>query len=72
MLPAILPCIVLSSMETILAQQVEGPYEVRLEKSVMVPMRDGTRLSTDLYFQIDADGNLPVILQDNHNAYLTF
>ena len=25
-----------------------GPFEVRLAESVMIPMRDGTRLSTDL------------------------
>lgn len=31
----------------------------------MVPMRDGTRLSTDLYFPVDADGKLPAILQRN-------
>ena len=36
-------------------------YEVRLERSVLVPMRDGVRLSTDLYFPIDASGPLPVI-----------
>ena len=29
----------------------EPKYEVRLEKSHMVPMRDGIRLSTDLYIQ---------------------
>lgn len=46
------------------AQQVETSqpqYEVRLEKSVLVHMRDGVRLSTDLYFPIGAPGPLPVI-----------
>jgi len=37
-------------------------YRVRLEKSVMVPMRDGVKLSTDLYFPEGAQGKLPVIL----------
>ena len=36
--------------------------EVRLEKSRMVPMRDGVRLSTDLYFPEIPDERLPVIL----------
>ena len=31
-------------------------YEVRIERSVLVPMRDGVRLSTDVYFPIDASG----------------
>lgn len=38
-----------------------GFGRVRLEKSIRVPMRDGTRLSTDLYFPHDADGPFPVI-----------
>jgi putative CocE/NonD family hydrolase len=37
-------------------------YEVQLKKSVMVPMRDSVRLSTDLYFPKGLDKNLPVIL----------
>jgi hypothetical protein len=37
-------------------------YEVRLETGVMVPMRDGVRLSTDLYFPVGAGDRLPVIL----------
>ncbi len=36
--------------------------EVRLEKSRMVPMRDGVRLATDLYFPEIADEKLPVVL----------
>ncbi len=38
------------------------PYRVRLEKSVMVPMRDGVKLSTDLYFPECRESKLPVIL----------
>ena len=37
-------------------------YEVRVERSVFVPMRDGVRLSTDLYFPIGGGDRLPVIL----------
>ena len=40
----------------------EPENEVRLEKSIMVPMRDGVRLSTDLYFPEIADEKLPTIL----------
>ncbi|MDP1860473.1 MAG: CocE/NonD family hydrolase [Gemmatimonadaceae bacterium] len=39
-----------------------GRDSVRLERSVMIPMRDGTRLALDLYFPVDATGPLPVIL----------
>lgn len=37
-------------------------HEVRIEKSVMVPMRDGVQLSTDLYLPKDVEGVLPVVL----------
>jgi uncharacterized protein len=37
-------------------------YPVRIEKSVLVPMRDGVRLSTDLYLPENAGDRLPVIL----------
>ncbi len=40
----------------------EAKYEIRVERSVRVPMRDGTRLSTDLYFPENAGEKLPVIL----------
>ncbi len=36
--------------------------EIRIEKSILVPMRDGVRLATDLYFPVGASGPLPVIL----------
>ena len=34
----------------------------RVERSVMVPARDGTQLSTDLYFPADGQGPWPVVL----------
>lgn len=55
-----------SSLE---AQEAGGPipppppeYEVRVERALMVPVRDGVRLSTDLYFPVGLEGKLPVIL----------
>ena len=39
-----------------------GPYRVKEQRSVFIPMRDGVRLSTDLYMPEGADGKLPVIL----------
>jgi putative CocE/NonD family hydrolase len=40
----------------------EPENEVRLEESRMVPMRDGVRLSTDLYFPEIPDKKLPTVL----------
>lgn len=40
----------------------EPKYNVRVERSVMIPMRDGTQLSSDLYFPQGVNGKLPVIL----------
>jgi putative CocE/NonD family hydrolase len=40
----------------------EPRYSTRVEKSVLVPMRDGVKLSTDLYYPVGADGRLPAIL----------
>jgi putative CocE/NonD family hydrolase len=37
-------------------------HEVRLEKSVMIPMRDGVKLSTDLYWPVGVTGKLPIVL----------
>lgn len=37
-------------------------YQVRLEENVMIAMRDGIKLSTDLYFPVGLDGKLPVVL----------
>lgn len=47
-------------------------HEIRLERSVAVPMRDGVRLSTDLYWPVGAGEKLPVVLARtpyNKNAY---
>lgn len=37
-------------------------YEVRIERDVMVPMHDGVKLATDIYFPQGLEGKLPVIL----------
>ena len=45
--------------------QTSGPeakYKVRVTQGVMVPMRDGVKLATDLYFPEGAPAHLPVIL----------
>ena len=39
----------------------EGQYKVIRERNVMVPMRDGTRLATDI-FRPDAPGRFPVLV----------
>ena len=39
-----------------------GAYEVDVERSIMVPMRDGVRLSTDVYRPKGVAGALPTIL----------
>jgi predicted acyl esterase len=39
-----------------------SPPGVRVETGIMIEMRDGIRLSTDLHFPADAEGKLPVIL----------
>jgi len=47
--------------------------EIRLEKSVLVPMRDGIRLATDIYSPVAAQGPLPVVLirlPYNKNRYI--
>ena len=41
----------------------KGPYEVRVERSHFVEMRDGVRLMTDLYFPEGYEGKLPVVLE---------
>ncbi|MEQ8800788.1 MAG: CocE/NonD family hydrolase, partial [Haliea sp.] len=40
-----------------------GPHEVRLERSYFVPMRDGARLSTDLYIPEGLDRPLGTVLE---------
>jgi len=37
-------------------------YKIRLDKSNMITMRDGVKLSTDLYFPEGAKGKLPVVM----------
>jgi hypothetical protein len=44
------------------AQSTPAKYEVRVERSVAVPMRDGVHLSTDLYFPVNAAGKLGAVL----------
>jgi putative CocE/NonD family hydrolase len=47
--------------------------EIRLEKSILVPVRDGVRLSTDVYSPTGAQGPLPVVLirlPYNKNRYV--
>jgi hypothetical protein len=49
------------------ALAADALYEVTVEKDVMVPMRDGVRLATDVYLPVRqgaaADERLPVILE---------
>jgi putative CocE/NonD family hydrolase len=40
----------------------EAKYKIHLQKSVMIPMRDGVHLATDLYFPEGAAEPLPVVL----------
>jgi uncharacterized protein len=37
-------------------------YAIRLEKSTMIPMRDGIKLSTDLYIPQGVRRKLPTVL----------
>ena len=37
-------------------------YEIRSERNVMVPMRDGVKLATDIWFPVGVKEKLPVIL----------
>lgn len=39
-----------------------GTHAVTIERSVMVPMRDGVRLATDIYHPTDFSGPLPTVL----------
>lgn len=43
-------------------EKPDAKYEIRIERSVMVPMRDGVKLATDLYFPVTTETKLPVIL----------
>mgnify|MGYP002725631296 CR=1 FL=1 len=47
--------------------------QIRIEKTVLVPVRDGVRLATDIYSPIGVEGPLPVVmirLPYNKNRYL--
>lgn len=48
-------------------QPQPGPYEVIIQKNVMVPMRDGVKLATDIYFPArdgkPVEGKFPVIME---------
>jgi len=48
-------------MMPLMLEAANGEYTVKALKSNMVPMRDGTLLSTDLYLPEGASGKLPVI-----------
>ncbi len=37
-------------------------YEVRLQAGTSVPMRDGVKLATDLYFPVGVEKNLPAVM----------
>ncbi len=37
-------------------------HSINLQKSIMIPMRDGTLLSTDLYFPKNSNDKLPTVL----------
>ncbi len=50
-----------ASIQSRPAAASEGVYDVTVEQNVMVPMRDGVRLSTDIY-RPTRDGRFPVIL----------
>lgn len=63
----LIACLLVSVSVTVSAATVPfavpaAKHEVRLEKSIMVPMRDGVRLSTDLYLPQGIEGRVPAIL----------
>ncbi|UCC40862.1 MAG: CocE/NonD family hydrolase [Candidatus Aminicenantes bacterium] len=51
-------CVSFSQAESIISKP---EYRVRMELGVMIPMRDGVKLSSDFYFP-DAEGKFPTIL----------
>jgi len=44
------------------ASRPAAEYDVRRQKTVMIPMRDSVRLATDLYFPVGAEMPQPVVL----------
>jgi predicted acyl esterase len=45
-----------------IAGLVPGPYDIRVQKNLKVPMDDGVELLADLILPIGSDENLPVVL----------
>ncbi len=41
---------------------LEPKYKMRIQRNVLIPMRDGIRLSADLFFP-DAEGKFPAVIQ---------
>ena len=66
LLPLILLCILAECVTSALGAtryaRAEPRHKVRLQKSVLVTMRDGVKLSTDLYTPEGISEKLPVIL----------
>ena len=58
----LLPGPVLSALQNEPSARAEARHKVRLQKSVLVAMRDGVKLSTDLYIPEGISEKLPVIL----------
>ena len=57
--------LLISTLPALAAER--GPYAVEVRKNVMVPMRDGVKLATDVYLPVEdgdvLDGKLPTILE---------
>ena len=58
----LLPASVLSALQNEPSARAQPRHKVRLQKSVPVAMRDGVKLSTDLYIPEGISEKLPVIL----------
>src|SRR6476619_251619 len=56
-------CSLVSEAQQARPVAVQPENQGRVELSVMIPMRDGVRLSTDLHFPKEPVGKLPVILE---------
>jgi len=71
--------VVLLLVETSLFSQTQAPHQIVVSKDVMVPMRDGVSLATDIYRPagngVAAGGKFPVIVErtpydKNRSTYL--
>jgi predicted acyl esterase len=62
------PLLISLSLVAAFAQQ--QPYEIIASKRIMVPMRDGVRLATDIYRPgrngAPTDGKFPAIVERTH------